>query len=233
MKLRTISHHHRIKALTFLLAIALIQTQVAFAQTRNITVQVNQPGGPIPKTLFGLFFEDINFGADGGLYPERVKNRSFEFPNPMMGWKPLDRGDTKGQLYVFDHGSIKEAPNSHYLRIKSSGNGKGFGISNEGFRGIGIQKDAEYRFSLRARRVDSPPVTLRIEIEDGNHVIGETQLVVLTNAWKNYEAVLRARDSINKGHLNLIVQGNGTVDVDLISLYPNDTWQNRPNGLRS
>jgi len=233
MKLATTTCHHRIRALTFLLAIALIQTQVAFAQTRNITVQVNQPGGAIPKTLFGLFFEDINFGADGGLYPERVKNRSFEFPNPMMGWKPLDRGDTKGQLYVFDHGSIKDTPNSHYLRIKSSGNGKGFGISNEGFRGIGTQKDAEYRFSMRARRVDSPPVTLRIEIEDGNHVIGETQLVVLTNAWKNYEATLRARDSINKAHLNLIVQGNGTVDVDLISLYPNDTWQNRPNGLRS
>ena len=56
------------------------------------------PAPPIPKTLFGLFFEDINFGADGGLYPERVKNRSFEFPNPMMGWKQLDRGDPKGQL---------------------------------------------------------------------------------------------------------------------------------------
>jgi len=151
----------------------------------------------------------------------------------MMGWKPLDRGDTKGQLYVFDHGSITDTPNSHYLRIKSSGNGKGFGISNEGFRGIGIQKDAEYRFSMRARTVDSPPVTLHIEIEEGNHVVGETQLVVLTNAWKNYEATLRPRDSINKGHLNLVVQGNGTVDVDLISLYPNDTWQNRPNGLRS
>ena len=233
MNLANSSGHHRIRALTFLLAIALVQTQVAFAQTRNITVQVNQSGGAIPKTLFGLFFEDINFGADGGLYPERVKNRSFEFPNPMMGWKPLDRGDTKGQLYVFDHGSITDRPNSHYLRIKSSGNGKGFGISNEGFRGIGLQKDAEYRFSMRARTVDSPPVTLHIEIEDGNHVIGETQLVVLTNAWKNYEATLRPRDSINKGHFNLVVQGNGTVDVDLISLYPNDTWQNRPNGLRS
>ncbi|HEY6247992.1 MAG TPA: alpha-L-arabinofuranosidase C-terminal domain-containing protein [Pyrinomonadaceae bacterium] len=224
---------HRSKVLVFLLALTLFQAQAAFAQTRNITVQVNQPGGAIPKTLFGLFFEDINFGADGGLYPERVKNRSFEFPNPMMGWKPLDRGDTKGQLYVFNHGSIKDTPNSHYLRIKSSGNGKGFGISNEGFRGIGIQKDAEYKFSMRARRVDSPPVTVHIEIEDGNHVIGETQLVVSTNTWKNYDTTLRAADTISKGHLNLIVQGNGTVDVDLISLYPSDTWQNRPNGLRS
>src|SRR6476469_3389615 len=134
MNLAYSSAHHRIRALTFLLAIALVQTQVAFAQTRHITVQVNQPGGPIPKTLFGLFFEDINFGADGGLYPERVKNRSFEFPSPMMGWKPLDRGDTKGNLQVYDQGSVNDVPNSHYLRIKSSGAGKGFGLTNEGFR---------------------------------------------------------------------------------------------------
>src|ERR1044072_5969595 len=95
-----------------LLAIVLIQWQVTFAQTRSVTVQADKPGAPIPKTLFGLFFEDINFGADGGLYPERIKNRSFEFPNPMMGWKQVDRGD-KGQLYVFDHGSLTDTPNSH------------------------------------------------------------------------------------------------------------------------
>src|SRR5215204_3001331 len=116
-------------------AIAFSQTQIAFAQIRNITVQVDKPGAPIPKTLFGLFFEDINFGADGGLYPERIKNRSFEFPNPMMGWKPFERGDTKGQLYIFDQGSVNDMPNSHYLRIKSDG--KGYGLSNEGFRGVG------------------------------------------------------------------------------------------------
>ena len=85
-------------------AIAFSQTQIAFAQVRTITVQADKPAAKIPKTLFGLFFEDINFGADGGLYPERIKNRSFEFPNPMMGWKQLDRGEPKGQLYVFDSG---------------------------------------------------------------------------------------------------------------------------------
>jgi alpha-N-arabinofuranosidase len=217
----------------FLLAVALIQTQVAFAQTRKMTVQVDKPGAAVPKTLFGVFFEDINFGADGGLYPERVKNRSFEFPNPMMGWKQLERDNTKGQLYVFDHGSVNDTPNSHYLRIKSSGNGKGFGVSNEGFRGIGVQKDAEYRFSVRARRVDTQPVTLHIEVEEKNRIIAETQIVILTNVWKDYETTLRARDTTSDAHLNLLVEGNGTADIDLVSLYPRDTWQNRPNGLRS
>ena len=217
----------------WVIAIAILQTQIAFAQTRNINVQVDKPGAAVPKTLFGLFFEDINFGADGGLYPERVKNRSFEFPNPMMGWKQLDRGDSKGQLYIFDHGSVNDVPNSHYLRIKSSGSGNGFGVSNEGFRGIGVQKGAEYRFSVRARRFESAPVQLRVQIEDGSRVLGETQFVVSTNAWKNYTATLQASDTSSKSHLNLLVDGNGSVDVDLISLYPRDTWQNRPNGLRA
>src|SRR6476469_334152 len=191
MKLATTTCHHRIRALIFLLAIALAQTQVVLAQTRNITVQVNQPGTAIPKTLFGLFFEDINFGADGGLYPERVKNRSFEFPNPMMGWKQLDRGDTKGTLQIYDQGSVNDVPNSHYLRIKSSGAGKGFGLTNEGFRGIGVQKGAEYRFSIRARRFDGAPVQLRVEVEDCDRSIGETQVAGFTNAWKTYTATLR------------------------------------------
>ena len=83
-----------LRVISYLLVVAFLQVQPAFAQVREITVQVNKPGAPIPMTLFGLFFEDINSGADGGIYPERVKNRSFEFPNPMMGWKPLDPKDT-------------------------------------------------------------------------------------------------------------------------------------------
>src|ERR1051325_1871146 len=216
----------KLRFFAFLLLVAVVRGQ-------DITVQVNRPGAAIPKTLFGLFFEDINFGADGGLYPERVKNRSFEFPNPMMGWKQLDRGDGKGQLYVYDHGSVNDTPNSHYLRIKSSGNGKGFGVTNEGFRGIGVQKEAEYRFSIRARRVDGSPVALRVEVEDGERAVGETQVTGFTNVWKTYTATLRPTDTSSKARLNILLQGNGAVDIDLVSLYPKDTWQNRPNGLRS
>jgi alpha-N-arabinofuranosidase len=209
----------KLRFFIFLLLVAVVRAQ-------DVTVQVDKPGAAIPKTLFGLFFEDINFGADGGLYPERVKNRSFEFPNPMMGWKQLDRAGTKGQIYIFDHGSVNDTPNSHYLRLKSAG------VSNEGFRGIGVQQGAVYRFSVRARRVDGAPATLRIEVEDGNRVVGNTQLTILTNTWKDYETTLRATDTASKAHLNLFVQGNATVDIDLVSLYPKDTWANRPNGLR-
>src|SRR6185369_15130724 len=89
------------------------------------------------------------------------------------------------------------------------------------------------RFSVRARRFDGAPVQLRVQVEDGNRVLGETQFVVSTNAWKTYTAMLQSSDTSSKGHLNLLVDGNGSIDVDLVSLYPKDTWQNRPNGLRS
>ena len=99
-----------IKPILLLAPVALICAAVLsppraqFAQTQSdaVTVQVDRPGAAISPTLFGLFFEDINFGADGGLYPERVKNRSFEFPDPMMGWKRLARGEAKGTLQIYD-----------------------------------------------------------------------------------------------------------------------------------
>jgi alpha-N-arabinofuranosidase len=219
------------KKVILICALVLWQTQVVFAQ-RNITVQVDKPGAPIPKTLFGLFFEDINFGADGGLYPERIKNRSFEFPNPMLGWKQVDRGDTKGQLQVFDQGSTNNTANSHYLRIKTPAGAKGFGVMNEGFRGIGVEKGAEYKFSIRARQVEGTPAVLRVEIEDGNRSLGHTQISGFTKEWKTYTTTLRSAETATKGHLILWMSGEGTLDVDLISLFPKDTFQNRPNGLR-
>ncbi|MGH9902274.1 MAG: hypothetical protein ACRD68_10760, partial [Pyrinomonadaceae bacterium] len=90
----------RLLALICALSLAGAHAPLAAAQTGAITVQVDRPGARVPATLFGLFFEDINFGADGGLYPERVKNRSFEFPDPMMGWKQVDRGDSKATLHI-------------------------------------------------------------------------------------------------------------------------------------
>src|SRR6266550_3922345 len=106
------------KRVTLICALSLtIAAQLAIAQTSTITVQVNRPGAPIPSTLFGVFFEDINFRADGGLYPERVKNRSFEFPETLMGWKQIGRRDSQGTVTVLDQNPINEI-NSHYLHIE-------------------------------------------------------------------------------------------------------------------
>lgn len=223
----------KLTAILLTVALVVILGQVALAQTANITVKVDQPGAAIPKTLFGLFFEDINFGADGGLYPERIKNRSFEFPDPLMGWKASTPGDSKGNLYVLDQGSVKDVPNSHYLRIRVQTPGRGFGVMNEGFRGIGVAKDAEYTFTVRARRVDGSPAGLHVILEDTNgRAIGETRVSGLTTEWKDYKSTIRASETNTKARLSVLLEGSGTVDLDLISLYPKDTWQNRENGLR-
>ena len=224
------------KLITIICAIGLVvvPAQVAFAQIGNITVQVDKPGAPIPRTLFGLFFEDINFGADGGLYPERVKNRSFEFADPLMGWKQANPGDSKGAIYILDRGSFKDVPNSHYLRLKVETPGGGFGVVNEGFRGIGVQKDAEFTFSVTARRVDGAPAGLIVLLEDANgRALGQTKISGLTDDWKKHTATIRSNGTETKARLSVLAEGRGTVDIDLISLYPKDTWQNRENGLRS
>jgi len=210
------------------------RAQLAGAQPNTIAVQVDRPGAAIAPTMFGLFFEDINFGADGGLYPERIKNKSFEFPDPMMGWRRVARGDAKGTLQIYDVGSRVPAANSHYLRIKVEVAGGGFGITNEGFRGIGVQKGAEYAFSVRARSVGGATAGLRVEVEDADgKKLGEVQVTGLTPAWKTLAAAIVPSETTGKARLNLLVEGQGTVDVDLISLYPKETWKNRPNGLRA
>jgi alpha-N-arabinofuranosidase len=204
-----------------------------FAQTQStITAQVDRPGAAISPTLFGLFFEDINFGADGGLYPERVKNHSFEFPDPMMGWKRLARGEAKGTLQIYDVGSRSGRPNAHHLQIKAESGG--FGVTNEGFRGIGVEQDKEYLFSFQARSASDTSPTLRVEVEDADgKKLGEAGITSMTPVWKTYTAVIRPTATSGKARLNLLMDGPGKIDVDLISLYPKETWKNRPNGLRA
>src|SRR2546421_63750 len=234
----------RFVALVCVMCLAL-QVQLAVAQSNTITVQVDKPGGDISPTMFGLFFEDINFGADGGLYPERVKNRSFEFPEPFMAWKQIARGDSQGTVTVLDENSIN-ANNSHYLHIEVEKPGQGFGAMNEGFRGMGVQRGSSYTFSLyarngehaqragNARSVERNPVTLRIELEDENgRSLAKARVVGLTPTWKKYAVTLVPSATSLKAHLNLLAEDRGAIDLDMVSLFPKATWKNRENGLRS
>src|SRR5258707_9731347 len=120
-----------------LLAMARVSLPAA-----TVTVAVDQPGARINPAMWGVFFEDINFGADGGLYAELVKNRGFEFPEPLMGWTKLSPGVASGQLSVHEEDPFNNA-NRHYLRIESEGKGL-FGIANEGFRGMGVRQKEAY-----------------------------------------------------------------------------------------
>lgn len=222
------------RLLAIVCALALLCAPAA-AQVRQLTVQLDRPGADIPATLFGLFFEDINFGADGGLYPERVKNRSFEFPDPLMGWKQITPGDSKGALQVYDRRSTGgDEANAHYLRIRVDAPGRGFGASNEGFRGIGVERGQEYTFSVTARAAGTAPTALRVELEgDGGRQLGQARVAGFGSEWKKYTATLRAAETEPKARLNLLVEGAGALDIDLVSLFPRETWANRENGLRA
>src|SRR5262249_12578803 len=129
--------------------------------------------------------------------------------------------------------SVNRTANAHYLRIKVESPAQGFGLVNEGFHGVGIEKDAEYIFSLKARRVEGEPAAVRAELEDGaGHPLGQTSVTGFGREWKTFTSVIRSTGTDSKAHFNLLIEGRGTLDVDSISLFPKATWQNRPNGLR-
>ena len=219
--------------------VATISTLGAFVYAQQnpaiLSVDAAHPGAAISPQMFGVFFEDINFGADGGLYPELVKNRSFEFQEPLTGWheilgyspaKGLD--PHKGELSVRTESPLN-ATNPHYLRARAYE--PGYGFYNTGFRGIGVNSGAEYRFSAYVR--SGGPKTLRASlIDNAGHEIGSGKLEGFNGNWKRYEVIIRTSATVQKAQLNLFVDGAGYLDLDMVSLYPVDTWKNRPNGLR-
>ena len=197
-----------------------------------VSIQADRPGAAIAQTMFGVFFEDINFAADGGLYPERIKNRSFEFDEPLAGWTRRERGGADGELTIGTERPLNEN-NPHYMRIRVHAAGNGFVASNSGFRGIGIQAGAEYTVSVYARRVGSGPQALRVTVNDERGgVLGEATLSGFTEGWKRYEAVIKATATSARAQFQVVAGQPGDVDLDMVSLYPKETWNNRPNGLR-
>jgi alpha-L-arabinofuranosidase len=219
-----------------IVVIVLLGAADLSAQSTKLTVQVDKPIAEIQPTMWGIFFEDINFGADGGLYAELVKNRSFEFAHPLMGWteQKYDKfslNKESGFASIFNH-SDDEASGARYARVTANAE-KGYGLMNEGFRGMGIKKDMQYNFSVWARQHEGN-TSLRVEVVDekGN-VIGGTTVTPTGNHWKEYTASFKATTTGLKAKLNVWFDGKGAVDVDMISLFPQDTWKERPKGLRA
>lgn len=190
-------------------------------------VDVRKVGSPIQSTMYGIFFEDINFGADGGLYAELIKNRSFEFDNPLGGWVPFGDVTILEKAPCFDR-------NPHYARLTYAKQITGTGLDNEGFRGIGIKAGEKYDFSLYARTVTNGPIKLRIELVNSTNDIYETQrLEVNGKEWKKYSITLSPKVTEAKSRLRITMETAGTIDLEHISLFPEHTFNNRPNGMRA
>lgn len=202
---------------------------LGFAQ-QTVTVLASKPVAKIQPAMWGLFFEDINFAADGGLYAELVKNRSFEFDEPMMGWTETTGNDSIGRIFIYRDES---KTNAHYLRLQSYVNNADFGVTNEGFRGIGLRAGNSYDFSILARNPQEKNARLNIRLlsHDGN-ILAQAEINVNSGEWKKYTAALTPSFTEEKASLSVTLQGKSTVDIDMVSLFPRDTWKNRPNGLR-
>lgn len=191
-------------------------------------VKTSKTLAKINPDMYGIFFEDINFAADGGLYAEMVKNRSFEFPQSLMGWRSF------GQVEVL----TQEAPferNPHYARLRPSGHAhKMTGLENEGFRGMGFQAGKEYRFSVWARSGAGPQKLSIVLVSEDDREIGRRDLTIDGGEWKKYSLTLTPRRTESRGRLRILYdRGNsGYADVEHISLFPVDTWRGHENGLR-
>lgn len=197
----------------------------------TVNVAVDRPGASLNPAMWGVFFEDINFGADGGLYAELVQNRGFEFPEPLMGWITLSPSLARGEVTVRDDVPFN-ANNARYVRVSSEGSAP-FGLLNEGFRGMGVRKGEAYNFSVRVRGV-SGPAMLRIRLYGGDGAVLDTvDLHDFPREWRERTAVLRPNDTDPKARLAVLLEGKGTIDLDFISLFPERTWKGRPGGLRA
>lgn len=213
------------KKITMILALSLaIGLQ---AQQHVMTVDVAKPTAKIQPTMYGIFFEDINFGADGGLYAELVKNRSFEFPQPFVGWVPFGNVTVQSEKPCFDR-------NPHYVRVVNDGRLLRAGLDNEGFTGIGLKQGEEYRFSVYARTPDAGSMKLSIELvrADGSNPL-KKEIEIKGNEWKKETVILKSPFTDTHARLRIVLLTTGTVDMDHISLFPVKTWKGRENGLRA
>jgi alpha-L-arabinofuranosidase len=203
------------------------------AQTK-ISVEVNKPGHPISPTLFGIFFEDINLSSDGGIYPELVRNRSFEDADTLQNWKFISHnGMSSSTICLADVYARPPVPplnafNRKSLCIKANGS---FVLENDGYWGMNIVKGNSYSFKMAGRAIDgiSSPMKIRLVGSAGNE-LALVELKDFNMEWKYFSANLIATGSDPKAHLEISGEGNGTLYLDMISLMPLQTWKD--HGLR-
>jgi len=209
-------------------------------KTLNATITVdNTKTKKISDMLIGVFFEDINYAADGGLYTELLQNRDFEYALSDKEGRDKSWNSTKAwrlngneAAFSIDSNSSIHPNNSHYAVLKITETGAG--LVNEGFDGIAIKSGEKYDFSVFVRNPDKTSKKLLVRLigkNDENY--GETTVSANSSGWKKLEAVLIAKQTTTNAQLEIIPQTAGTVHLDMISLFPQKTFLGRKNGLRA
>lgn len=209
-------------------AVLFLLASPVFSVPVKITIDPT-PAHTVPRTLNGIFFEDINYGADGGLYAELVQNRSFEHQEHLHAWAQSDAGG-EGTLTVSSEKPF-HADNLHFLRLQVSK--AGTGVANEGWDGIVLDAGANYRFSTLARHNGgSGEVVIRL-VGDNGETLAESRIQGIGREWKRLEAILTSSGKADRARLVVLAASPGDTDLDVVSLFPEKTFKRRDNGLRA
>jgi len=215
---------------------------VRFSRLKPVDAMItvdNSKSKKISDLLVGVFFEDINYAADGGLYAELVQNRDFEYALSDKEGKDKNWNSQKAWHLNGDKGSFTidtvspvHPNNPHYAVLKV--NEVGTGLVNEGFDGIAVKAGEKYDFSVFASNPDQKnrKLVIRLSGKNGENY-GETTVVASSSKWKKYEAVLIAKQTAADAQLEIIPQTIGNIALDMISLFPQKTFLGRKNGLRA
>lgn len=250
-------------AAVFVVCTAAAAAPTLGAERVAISVDATHPGPAVNPNLYGIFLEEIGHGVDGGLYAEKVRNRAFEDSRPPEGyhfedgvwrnrhgfdsgfsrygyttngvpfWSLVQDGPARGSMHLQTSGGItKESPCCLRLDIESPGR---IGVANEGFFGIGVKKGETYSLSLYTRGSNgfSGPLSVRLEDADGNACSDEVKIKSIPQDWRRFEAGLTGTKTDPKARLVITAGHAGTAWLDFVSLFPRQTWKDRPNGLRS
>jgi alpha-L-arabinofuranosidase len=223
--------------LIILLLLVFSSQTPALCQAKSVlTVKLDKNAAEVQPTMWGIFFEDINFAADGGIYAELIKNRSFEFDAPLMGWKERNTNrfsvnKESGSILILNKG-VGQSRNSRFARITVNVD-SAYSITNEGFFGIGIKKDLKYNVSFFARPVEGNIAVTAELIDEQDKLAGSVTIRPQGSEWKQYQSNLTSTTTSAKGEFRLSFSGKGVLDLDIVSVFPADTWKQKPGGLRA
>lgn len=207
-------------------AFSVLAAPAVFAQA-TITVNADKPGHAVSPWLWGIFFEDINLSADGGLYPELVRNRSFEDSDQPEYWTFASAVGGNSSA-VIDHSRPLNTFNTHSLRVNVGG---AFTLQNGGYWGMNIIQGDTYKLKLAARVEDGfdGPLTVKLISSTGAE-LASGQISGLSGNWRYHTLELPASGSDPKSQLQISSSGQGTLFLDMVSLIPKKTWKD--HGLR-
>ena len=210
-----------------IVTLAFVSACVLHAAPASLTVDVDKPGVKISPTLWGIFFEDINLSADGGIYPEFVRNRSFEDSDQPDHWTIAKGADDQGEIAI-DSSRPLDPMNRQSLRVKVDSS---LTLINKGYWGMSVVKGGSYqvRLAARADKDFKGPIGVSLQKADGGD-LAKGEITGLTDQWKGFSLDLTATDTDPKAQLKLTVSGKGTLWLDMVCVTPAKTWKH--HGLR-